>query len=217
MTEYVSIARLPAGDDPGTFDAGRDLFEETYQLASQTGIRIIVLSAIIACVGVAVPWHRSGVDLKNGNLPVFGFGEQLAMGDDAMATGGLTTVQSNFGAKETMDRLEAEVKAKGLTVFARVDHAAGAAEVGMQLHPTELLIFGNARGGTPLMQASQIAGIDLPLKALVYEDAAGKVWLAYNNPSWIAKRHELGASVAPYIQALTKALEALAAGAVKAQ
>jgi len=64
LTEYVSIARLPAGDDPGTFDAGRDLFEETYQLASQTGIRIIVLSAIIACVGVAVPWHRSGVDLK---------------------------------------------------------------------------------------------------------------------------------------------------------
>ncbi len=91
-----------------------------------------------------------------------------------MATDGLTTVQSNFGAKETMDRLEAEVKAKGLTVFARVDHAAGAAEVGMQLRPTELLIFGNARGGTPLMQASQVAGIDLPLKALVYQDAAGK-------------------------------------------
>jgi len=134
-----------------------------------------------------------------------------------MATDGLTTVQSNFGAKETMDRLEAEVKAKGLTVFARIDHAAGAAEVGMQLRPTELLIFGNARGGTPVMEASQVAGIDLPLKALVYQDAAGKVWLAYNNPSWIAQRQGLGASVAPNIQALTKALETLAAGAVKAQ
>jgi uncharacterized protein (DUF302 family) len=133
-----------------------------------------------------------------------------------MAVDGLTTVPSNHGPKETMDRLEAEVKAKGLTVFARVDHAAGAAAVGMPLRPTELLVFGNARGGTPLMQANQIVGIDLPLKALVYQDAAGKVWLAYDNPSWIAQRHGLGADVGPTIQALTKAIEALAAGAVKA-
>jgi uncharacterized protein (DUF302 family) len=88
-----------------------------------------------------------------------------------------------------MDRLEAEVKAKGLTVFACVDHAAAAKEVGMTLRPTELLIFGNAKGGTPLMQALQTAGIDLPLKALVWEDANGKVWLSYNEPGWIARRH----------------------------
>lgn len=130
---------------------------------------------------------------------------------------GLTAVASRFGAKETMDRLEAEVKAKGLTVFARIDHAAGAAAVGMPLRPTEVLIFGNARGGTPLMQSNQTAGIDLPLKALVYQDAAGKVWLAYNDPSWIAQRHELGEAVAANVQALTKALEGLAAGAVGAQ
>jgi uncharacterized protein (DUF302 family) len=134
-----------------------------------------------------------------------------------MATDGLTTIPSSLGAKETMDRLEAEVKAKGLTVFARVDHAAGAAAVGLQLPPTEVLIFGNARGGTPLMQASQVAGIDLPLKALVYQDSAGKVWLAYNNPDWIARRHGLGAGVAPNVEALTKALDALARGATKAQ
>ena len=133
-----------------------------------------------------------------------------------MASDGVTMLQSGFDAKETMDRLEAEVKAKGLTVFARVDHAAGAAAVGMQLRPTELLIFGNARGGTPLMQADQAAGIDLPLKALVYQDAAGEVWLAYNDPSWIAKRHGLGTAVEPNVQGLTKALEALAAAAVKA-
>jgi uncharacterized protein (DUF302 family) len=132
-----------------------------------------------------------------------------------MASDGVTTVQSTYGAKETMDRLEAEVKAKGLTVFARVDHAAGAAAVGMQLRPTELLIFGNALGGTPLMQESQDAGIDLPLKALVYQDAAGEVWLAYNDPSWIADRHGLGATIAQNVQALSKALEALAAAAVK--
>jgi uncharacterized protein (DUF302 family) len=132
-----------------------------------------------------------------------------------MTVNGLTTIPSQLGPKETMDRLEAEVKAKGLTVFARVDHAAGAAAVGMALRPTELLIFGNARGGTPLMQAEQTVGIDLPLKALVYEDGAGKVWLAYNEPSWIAQRHGLGADVAPAVAALTKVLEAFTAGAVK--
>src|ERR1700746_2664522 len=122
------------------------------------------------------------------------------MGDSAMAIDGLTTVPSSFGAKETMDRLEAEVKAKGLTVFARVDHAAGAAAVGLALRPTELLIFGNAHGGTPPMEADQTAGIDLPLKALVYQDAAGQVWLAYNNPGWVAQRHGLGAGVAANVQ-----------------
>ena len=84
-----------------------------------------------------------------------------------MASGGLTTIESHFGPKETLDRLEDEVRAKGLTVFARIDHAAGAAAVGMTLLPTAVLIFGNARGGTPLMQASQVIGIDLPLKVLV--------------------------------------------------
>ena len=92
-----------------------------------------------------------------------------------MAADGLTTLRSNYGPKDTMNRLEAAVKAKGLSVFARVDHAAGAAEVGLPLRPTELLIFGNAKGGTPLMQANQAIGIDLPLKALVFEDEAGKV------------------------------------------
>ena len=106
-----------------------------------------------------------------------------------MSENGLTMLPSAHGAKESMDRLEAEVKAKGLTVFARVDHAAGAKEAGMALRPTELLIFGSAKGGTPLMQALQTTGIDLPLKALVYEDANGKVWLSYTEPAWIAQRH----------------------------
>jgi uncharacterized protein (DUF302 family) len=104
---------------------------------------------------------------------------------------GLTTVPSNFGPKETMDRLETEIRTKGLEVFARIDHAAGAAEVGLNLRPTELIIFGNARGGTPLMQAVQTIGIDLPLKALVWKDAAGRTWLSYNEPNWIAQRHSV--------------------------
>src|SRR5205807_4461698 len=121
---------------------------------------------------------------------------------------GLTSIRSRFSPKETMDRLEAEVRAKGLTVFARIDHAGGAAEVGLTLRPTELIIFGNARSGTPLMQASQTAGIDLPLKALVWEDAAGKTWLSYNEPSWIVQRHSLGIR-AELVDNLAAALSAI--------
>jgi uncharacterized protein (DUF302 family) len=144
------------------------------------------------------------------------FGKRLHA-EYAMMADGLTTILSGFGPRETMDQLESEVRAKGLTVFARVDHAAGAAAIGMPLRPTEVLIFGNARGGTPLMEANQTVGIDLPLKALVYEDAAGKVWLSYNNPSWIAERHGLDATVAANVKALGDALEAFATQAIKSR
>src|ERR1700686_1329313 len=110
----------------------------------------------------------------------------------AMATDGLITVRSSFGPTETMNRLEAEVRAKGMTIFAHVDHAAGANEVGLPLRPTDLLIFGNAKGGTPLMQSAQTIGIDLPLKALVWQDATGDTWLSYNDPGWFVKRHGPG-------------------------
>jgi uncharacterized protein (DUF302 family) len=112
---------------------------------------------------------------------------------EAMAADGLITLRSSHAPKDTMNRLETEIRAKGLAVFARIDHAAGAAEVGLSLRPTELLIFGDARGGTPLMQAVQTIGIDLPLKALVWQDASGTIWLSYNDPNWLAKRHGLGA------------------------
>src|SRR3989440_6937933 len=121
---------------------------------------------------------------------------------------GLTSIRSRFGPKETMDRLESEVRARGMTVFARIDHAAGAAQVGLTLRPTELIIFGNARGGTPLMQASQTAGIDLPLKALVWEDASGKTWLSYNEPSWIVQRHGV-ANADPVVSKMSAALGAM--------
>jgi uncharacterized protein (DUF302 family) len=132
-----------------------------------------------------------------------------------MAIDGLVSIPSAFGPKETMDRLESEVKAKGLTVFARVDHAAGAQVVGLKLRPTELLIFGNAKGGTPLMAADQRTGIDLPLKALVYQDDDGQVQLAYIDPAWLARRYGLGAAVAANVEALSKALASLAANATK--
>ena len=134
-------------------------------------------------------------------------------GVQAMAADGLTTMRSSQGPKETMNRLEAEVKAKGMTVFARIDHAAGAAEVGLSLRPTELLVFGNAKAGTPLMQSIQTIGIDLPLKALVWQDTSGNTWLSFNDPSWLAKRHGLGDELGATVSAMTAALAAIAQAA----
>src|SRR5215469_14436119 len=129
---------------------------------------------------------------------------------------GLTTVSSRFGPKETMDRLEAEIRSKGLTIFAQIDHAAGAAEVGLTLRPTNLIIFGNARGGTPLMQAAQTVGIDLPLKALVWEDAASKTWISYNEPNWILQRHSSNVGT-EIVNKLTVTLAAIAKAAAQNQ
>jgi uncharacterized protein (DUF302 family) len=126
-----------------------------------------------------------------------------------MAADGLIVVQSSHGPAETMDRLVAEIKAKGLTVFARIDHAAGAEEVGLPLRPTELVIFGNAKGGTPLMQSNQEIGLDLPLKALVWQDTTNVTWISYNDPAWLAKRHGLGHEVEAPVKAMTAMLGAV--------
>jgi uncharacterized protein (DUF302 family) len=133
-----------------------------------------------------------------------------------MSTEGLVSIPTSFDAKETMDRLEAALRARGVTIFARIDHAAGAAEVGEDLLPTELLIFGSPKGGTPLMQAEQTIGIDLPLKALVWRDAAGKTWLSYNDPAWLANRHGLGSAAADAVAKLTAMLAGMAAKASSA-
>jgi uncharacterized protein (DUF302 family) len=131
-----------------------------------------------------------------------------------MADNGLVTVRSAHGVKDTIDRLAADVIAKGMRVFARIDHAQGANEVGLALRPTELLIFGNAKGGTPLMQARQTVGIDLPLKALAFEDADGAVWLCYNDPAWLAARHAVAGGEAT--KAMAGALAAAAGHAASA-
>jgi uncharacterized protein (DUF302 family) len=131
-------------------------------------------------------------------------------GNSAMAQEGLVSVLSRYSATQTMERLLAALKKRDMTVFARVDHAAGAAAVGMLLRPTEVVLFGNPKGGTVLMEDQQRAGIDLPLKALVWEDADRKVWLSYNAPEWIAARAGLGGKSAGAVAAMTKALAAIA-------
>ena len=104
---------------------------------------------------------------------------------------GLRYVRSNFDVATTANRLEAVLRQKGMTIFARVDHAAGARSVGMELPPTELIIFGNPNVGTQLMKCKRTVGIDLPQKALIYKHSSGYVLLAYNQPSYLDLRHRL--------------------------
>ncbi len=129
---------------------------------------------------------------------------------------GLITLRSAHDFKTTLDRLLLGLKAKGITVFATVDHAAGAASVGLSLRPTTLVVFGNPAAGTPVMQVEQSAGIDLPLKALVWEDANGAAHLSYNDPAWIAARHSVGDLAQAAISGLAAAVNTLAAHATTA-
>ena len=128
----------------------------------------------------------------------------------AMATDGLTTIKSHFPPAETMDRLEAAVSERGAKIFARIDHAAGAAESCLSLRPTMVLIFGNAKGGTPVMNVTQTAAIDLPLKALVWQDAEGNTWLSYNDPAWISRRHAVGPEADVAVSGMSAFLQAVA-------
>ncbi|MEO6363499.1 MAG: DUF302 domain-containing protein [Caldimonas sp.] len=137
------------------------------------------------------------------------FAALVSVTPTAFAADGLVAVKSPYAVRETLDRLEVNVKQRGLKVFARVDHAAGAASVGKSLRPNEVLIFGGPQGGTPFMECASSVGIDLPLKALAWQDEQGQVWLAYNDPAFVAQRH--GAAQCPAVAPLGKALSALVA------
>ena len=129
---------------------------------------------------------------------------------------GLRTKASVFGPKETMRRLEASVTSHGMEVFARIDHAAGAEKAGLALRPTELLLFGTAKAGTLLMQVAQTIGIDLPLKALVWQDADGHTWLSYDDPHWLVARHGALGAVDARLAQMTTLLGELAKAATEA-
>ena len=140
---------------------------------------------------------------------VVGFG---GLTSAANAADGLIAVKSPYMVKETLDRFEVNATQRGLKVFARVDHTAGAASVGKTLLPTEVLIFGGPQGGTPFMECAQSVGIDLPLKALAWQDGQGQVWLAYNDPAFLAQRH--GVAGCSAVEPLSKALAGLAAATI---
>jgi uncharacterized protein (DUF302 family) len=115
---------------------------------------------------------------------------------------GLIHLPSQHSVEETMQRLEVLLSERGVTIFARVDHSGEAAKVGLVMRPTKLLIFGSPKGGTPLMQAAPTVAIDLPLKALFWEDAEGKAWLAYNDPAYLQQRHGFPVELLPNIAAV---------------
>ena len=123
-----------------------------------------------------------------------------------MDDNGLITVESPHSVPETLDRLEAALREKGIQVFARIDHAAGAAAVGLALRPTALLIFGDPRAGTPLMQADQRVGLDLPLKALAWAGDDGRVRVTYSDPRWIAARYGMAGEIAGRLAAALEGL-----------
>jgi uncharacterized protein (DUF302 family) len=108
-----------------------------------------------------------------------------------LAEAGLVTLPSAHGASATVERLKSLLQQKKIEVFAHIDHAAGATKVGLSLRPTQVLIFGNPQAGTPLMQDQQTLGLDLPLRVLVWEDAAGQVWLTYRRPRLLAQQHHV--------------------------
>ncbi len=107
------------------------------------------------------------------------------------ASNGLVHLASPYSVAETTSRLESTLRAKGIRLFCRIDHSGEAEKIGMKMHPTQLLIFGNPQGGTPLMLASPTVAIDLPLKALLWEDADKKVWVTYNSPEYLEQRHDI--------------------------
>ena len=121
---------------------------------------------------------------------------------------GLGLTPSRYDPAKTVELFVAAITRRGMAVLARIDHAAAAAKAGMTLRPTEVLTFGNPKAGTPLMQTAQTIGIDLPLKALVFEDAGGKTWIAWNDPQWLAVRHGIGADE-PILAMMTSALAAI--------
>lgn len=132
----------------------------------------------------------------------------------ADTTNGVVQLKSTHSVTATINRLESTLLNKGMTIFKRVDHTAGAKNAGLQLRPTELLIFGNPKVGTPLMLCSQTAALDLPQKALAYQDENGQVWLAYNDPVYMAQRHNTKDCDAA-IQKVSQALAKFASAAVK--
>ncbi len=132
----------------------------------------------------------------------------------AQAHGPLVVKASPHSVAVTLDRLAAVLEKKGVTVFARIDHAAGAQSIGATLRPTQVLIFGNPKLGTPLMQSVQMIGLDLPLKALAWQDEAGKVWLAYTKPAVLAQRFHV-ADRPEIVKKITGALDKLTNAALK--
>ena len=142
---------------------------------------------LIGIVGLATPEHGLGNNAKGASMTSGSIWHASAVEEEE----GIVKIPSNHSVEETVDRLKNILQSKGINMFVLIDHSGEAAKVGMKMPPTKLLIFGNPKGGTPLMLAAPSVALDLPLKILVSEDAQGKVWLSYNSPEYLRERHGL--------------------------
>lgn len=156
-------------------------------LPARPSIQAMVIAIFLAVVGLAMAVYLISVR-GSANLQ-FTYNEELPMASATAANNGIISKPSNHSVDETVEKIKAILQSKGVTLFALVDHSGEAGKVGMKMPPTKLLIFGNPKGGTPLMQAAPSIAIDLPLKILVAEDAQGKVWVSYNSPAYLQQRH----------------------------
>jgi uncharacterized protein (DUF302 family) len=174
-----------------------------------------VFVAIIIVLGAGALVAKNPLDSeqhRRTDMPEPSSTDALPQTGDAGSAPGIAKVPSPRNTAKTVERFEAILKEKGIHLFARVDHAEGAAKVKLALRPTALLIFGNPQVGTPLMQSQQTIGIDLPLRVLVFEDEKGKTWVAYNDPAYLAKRHGIN-DRGETVKAMTAALKSLAEAA----
>jgi uncharacterized protein (DUF302 family) len=144
-----------------------------------------------------IEWFRTGSFVP----------EEFSMSTQTSPPSGVVVLACFYPVAGTMDRLESLLKEKGIMIFARIDFSADAGRAGLQMQPEQMLIFGNPKGGTPLMQAVPTVGLDLPLKALVWEDTEGKTWLAYNDPKYIVQRHGVESSLSANLAAVVPLLE----------
>jgi uncharacterized protein (DUF302 family) len=122
---------------------------------------------------------------------------------------GLISQNSPYSAIQTMEKIASLVQANGMTIFMRLDHAQNAKTIGLSLRPTELIVFGNPKAGTILMEDNQATGLDLPLKALVWEDESCKTWVTYEDPRWISARHQLTSSAGPIVNSIAESIKEL--------
>jgi uncharacterized protein (DUF302 family) len=172
-------------------------------------VAVIVLGGALA-IGAAFPagpQQQRRTDMTEPSTTV-----SLPTNGDAGAVPGLAKVRSSHSTAKTVERFEAILKEKGIHLFARIPHADGAAKANLTLRPTTLLIFGNPKVGTPLMQSQQTIGIDLPLHVLIWEDEKGTTWLGYNEPAYLAKRHEI-TDRGDTVKAMSAALKSFAEAA----
>src|SRR3984885_6102433 len=177
-------------------------------MPSRPSTQAVMIALFLALVGIAMAIYL--VSVHSSANAHFETNEELSMTPVANMNKGIVGKPSNHSVEQTVQNLKDILRSKGVTLFALIDHSGEADKVGMKMPPTKLLIFGNPKGGTPIMVAAPSAAIDLPLKILVWEDAQGKVWASYNSPAYLQQRHGIPQDLLPNI-AVVEALAAKAA------